>query len=224
MARSSPAEQSGLKTGDFILKIEDKKDNAIINIEKTSQIQTFISQHKGNELTLTIQRGSDVFQKELTPRVSPPAGQGAMGVELVRTVLIPYPWYEAPARGIEETFKSTIQTIKGWAEAITSVSRGVPSGVQFVGVVGIIDLFNQFVKLGPAYFLLFLGKISIYLALFNILPIPAADGGKMVFLAIEAIRKKPVPDKIEENITAVFFFLLVGLMIFVTIKDVIRIF
>jgi len=71
----------------------------------------------------------------------------------------------------------------------------------------------------------FFGIISIYLAIFNILPIPSVDGGKLLFLGIEAARKKPVSQKIEQNITAAFFILLITLAIFVTIKfDIPRLF
>ena len=66
--------------------------------------------------------------------------------------------------------------------------------------------------------------ISIYIALFNILPIPALDGGKLLFLGIEAVRRKPVSQKIEQNITVVFFMILIALMVLVTIKDVVRLF
>ena len=66
--------------------------------------------------------------------------------------------------------------------------------------------------------------IALYIALFNILPIPAVDGGKLFFLGIEAIRKRPISPKIEERVTAVFFMALILLMVFVTIKDIIRIF
>jgi len=71
---------------------------------------------------------------------------------------------------------------------------------------------------------MFLAMISIWLALFNIFPIPALDGGKLLFLGIEAVRKKPVSQIIEQKITTAFFLALILLMIFVTIKDVIRLF
>ena len=85
-------------------------------------------------------------------------------------------------------------------------------------------LFRSFAKLGVNYYLQFIAMISIYLAIFNILPIPALDGGKLLFLAIEKVRRKPVSPKIEQNITGAFFTFLVALMIWVTIKDIIRLF
>jgi len=85
-------------------------------------------------------------------------------------------------------------------------------------------LMAQVARMGINYYLQFIAIISIYLAIFNILPIPALDGGKLLFLGIEAVRKKPIPQKIEQNINSVFFVLLLTLMIWVTIKDITRLF
>ena len=83
---------------------------------------------------------------------------------------------------------------------------------------------SQFLKLGINNFLMFIGMIAVWLALFNLLPIPALDGGKLLFLAIEAVRKKPISQKIEQKITVFFFLCLLILMLFVTIKDIINLF
>jgi len=91
-----------------------------------------------------------------------------------------------------------------------------------MGPVGIFGLFTQVSQLGVNYFLQFIAIIAIYIALFNILPIPALDGGKLLFLGIEGIRRKPLPQKIEQNINAIFFALLITLLIWVTIKDIAR--
>jgi regulator of sigma E protease len=92
-----------------------------------------------------------------------------------------------------------------------------------MGPVGIFHLFAKISNLGINYFLQFIGLISIYLALFNLLPIPAVDGGKLVFLGIEAIRRKPLSPQLEQKITACFFALLIALMIWITIKDLLKI-
>lgn len=102
--------------------------------------------------------------------------------------------------------------------------QGMPAGAQVVGPIGIFDLFGQMSAMGISYFLRFTALVSIFLALFNILPIPALDGGKLVFLGIEAIRRKPVSVKIEQNLTAFCFALLILLLIFVTFKDLQRLF
>jgi len=222
VAPGSPAQLAGLTAGDTISEIKSKE--ASVKITTVKEVQTLISNNAGQEITLVIQRGEEVFEKKIVPRTNPPQDEGAIGVALVRTALKQYPWYLAPWQGILATFNLTKAVAEGYFQAITNIAKGVPSGVELVGPVGVFSLLNQASRLGVSYFLNFLALISIYLAIFNVLPIPAADGGKLLFLGIEAVRKKPVDPKIEQRITAAFFSLLIILMIWVTIKDIRRLF
>lgn len=202
------------------LKIKNEK----LKITKVKEVQEFTEMNKGEEVILTIQRGKEVFDVSLVPRVSPPEGEGPMGVALARTAIKSWPWYQAPIQGIIATANLTLAIIQGWAQALVNAIKGLPTGAQLMGPVGIFDLFTQVSQLGIVYFLQFIAIISIYIALFNILPIPALDGGKLLFLGIEVVRKKPVSQKTEQNITTFFFGLLILLIILVTIKDIMRIF
>lgn len=223
----SPAKGIDLKIGDVLSSINYQQTE--INITKIKEVQDFIGVHKGEEITLIIKRGEEVFEKKVVPRISHPEDQGPLGVGLVRTALKPYPWYQAPLQGILTCGKLTANIVSGWIMAIKSALgiAELPEGIEmeFMGPLGIFDLLREYFKLGINYFLFLVSLISIALALVNILPIPALDGGKLVFLAIEAIRGKPVNQKIEQNITASFFILLIILMIFITIKfDIPRVF
>lgn len=220
VAPNSPAEEAGIKAGDVIKRL------GINEIDKVKEIQEFTKTYLGEKITLTVERGKEIFEASLTPRASPPEGEGAMGVALIRTADKSYPWHQAPVKGIVASWNLTSAIVVGLAQTVGNLvqGNGLPPGSQLVGPVGIVSLMGQATKLGISYYLQFIAIISIYLAIFNILPIPALDGGKLLFLGIEKIRRKPVPIKIEQNITAIFFVLLIALMIFVTIKDVIRIF
>lgn len=224
ISQGSPADLAGIKLGDTIkeLKGQDSK----IKIEKVKEIQDFVDKYKGKEITLTIERGKETFQVILTPRLNPPEGEGAMGVALVRTAVKSYPWYLAPIQGIQATGNLTWTIIKGFGQILNNIiiGKGISPEVQLMGPVGIISLVAQVSQLGMVYFLHFIALLAIYLAIFNILPIPALDGGKLIFLGIEAVRKKPVSQKVEQAVTAVFFAFLVTLMIWVTIKDIMKFF
>jgi len=224
VSKNSPAEKIGLRPGDIILKIKAKDTGFEEDITKTKQLQEFIDDNKGKDLVLTVERGKEIFDSSITPRLIPPEGEGAMGVGLMRIIIKRYPWYLAPLYGLKATGNLTVGVVSGWIEALSKVSQGVPAGVEVVGPVGIFTLFTQMGQLGATYFLQFIGIISVFMAVFNALPIPSADGGKLVFLAIEGIRKKPVPENVEQRITSFFFFLLVAIMMWVTIKDIRKIF
>lgn len=222
ISADSPAKAAGLKPGDTIKQLTI--NNRQLTINKVKEIQDLTEQYKGEEIILTIQRGSEVFDVSLIPRVSPPSGEGPMGVALVRTSIKSYPWYQAPWQGILTTFNMTGAVVQGYGQAIKNLIGGKPTGVELMGPVGVFNLFTQVSQLGVSYFLQFVGMIAIYIAIFNVLPIPAVDGGKLLFLGIEAIRRKPISEKVEQNVTAAFFALLLIMMIWVTIKDVSRLF
>lgn len=211
----SPAEIAGIKIGDTLKQFN-----------KVKEVQEFSEKYAGQEVTLIIERGKEVFEVNLVPRLDASEDKGAIGILLVRTAIKSYPWYQAPVKGIEATIASTETIVITLAEVLGDffTGKGLPPGVQLVGPVGIGSLMIQFAELGINYYLHFVAIISIYLAIFNILPIPALDGGKLIFLGIEAVKKKPVSPKIEQKITAVFFALLIVLIIWVTVNDIIRLF
>lgn len=137
-----------------------------------------------------------------------------------------YSWYQAPIKGFLVTGSLTRSIVEGFGQIIGLAIQGepMPAGVKVLGPVGIFDFMGDRLDMGMVYFLHFIAIIVIHLAIINLLPIPALDGGKLVFLGIEAIRGKPISQKVEQNITAFFFLLLISLMIFITIQDIGRIF
>jgi regulator of sigma E protease len=191
---------------------------------KVREIQDFVDNYLGEKITLTINRGEETLKISLVPRVSPPEGEGSLGVALTRTAVQKYPWYIAPWQGFLTAGRLTIAIANGYAMAIKNIFLGAPSGVEMIGPVGVFNALAQTQQLGVTYFLNFLALICLYLAVFNLLPIPALDGGKVAFLIIEAIRKKPVSEKIEEKITLASFALLLLMMVWVTVKDVVNLF
>ena len=206
ISSGSSAEEAGLKMGDIIK-----------NFDKVKEVQEFTKAHKGQEIVLTIQRGKEIFDVSL---IAP------MGVALARTTLKSYPWYQAPLNGILATGQLTWLIIKSWGMVFSSLfqGQGMPAGVEIGGPVRIFELFVDVGNLGVSYFLQFIAFISISLALINVLPIPALDGGWLLFMIISRLRKKPLNQEVVRKVSTAFFFLLVGLMIWITVKDIMNFF
>ncbi|MDO8474423.1 MAG: site-2 protease family protein [bacterium] len=215
IAPGSPAKEAGLQAGDTVQ-----------DFEKVGEFQSFINQHKGEEIVLSIVRAGQNLSIPVTPRLEPPAGEGPLGIQLVRTGNMQYPWYEAPVVAFQKTAEITRDIVQGLLGTLAGVfsGKGLPEGVGVVGPIGIVDLLRNSFAFGISHFLSFLATLSIYLAIFNALPIPAVDGGRLFFLGIEAVRKKPMGTNIEQRINGVFFMLLITFMIWVTIKDITRLF
>lgn len=218
----SPAQIAGLRPGDVIKEL--KVENEHFEITKVKELQRLTQQYKNQEITLVIKRGKELFEVKLTPRAFPPAGQGPIGVSLVQTVIRKYPLVKAILEGIKTTFVFTFEIFRGYWQAFFNFLKRKPAFVEVVGPVGVFYLFNQAAEAGVNYFLQFVGIVALHLAVVNILPIPVLDGGKILFLLIEAVRKKPISQKTEEKITAFFFALLILLMIWVTIRDITKLF
>jgi regulator of sigma E protease len=205
---NTPAEQADLKSRDII-----------VGFYKIKDFQEFIGEHQNKEISFSVVRGNEVLEKKVKI-------EEALGVGLYRTATKTYPWYLAPWGGIETTGYYTTKIVYGWVimggwtlGLISELPEGIEEeDISVMGPLGISLLLGEFFKMGTDAFLSLVALIAIALAMINILPIPALDGGRMAFLTIEAVRGKPINYKIEQKINTVFFILLISLMIFITVR------
>ena len=215
IAKDSPAQSAGIKIGDAFQQL---------TIKEIEDVQKFVAFHAGQEITIQIRRGNEILEKNIIPRVSPPKEQGALGIAMAKTGLTSYPWYTAILKGFEATGKMLVAMIEMfWLLIKTLILKGTMIG-EIAGPVGIFSLTSQFVKLGWIYVLQFTAILSINLAILNALPFPALDGGRLLFLLIEKIKGKPLKFKTERIANTLGFAILIGLMIIVTLRDIIKLF
>ncbi len=129
--------------------------------------------------------------------------------------------FESLVQGFQQTVGVSVMQVVGFGNIIGSAisGEGMPAGVQVSGPVGIGNMALDFLERGVADYLEFVAFIASVLAVINILPIPALDGGRLLFLIIEKLKGSPLPQKIEQGVNAAFFLLLISFMIFITFKD-----
>lgn len=225
---NSPAEKAGMKIGDVILQVKSNRYESaqagpeVLKVEKIKDFQDFTKSHAGEQVTLTVQRQGQTLDLSFSPRLTSPQNEGPVGVGLERmaTLIKKYPWYQAPIQGAVYTWQTTVNALGGLYQVFANLfsGQGVPQGAEFAGPLGITVFLARAADYGAGFFLYFISVISVFIAIFNLFPIPALDGGKLIFLALEKIMKKPVPAKVEQNITAIFFIILIAMSIFITIK------
>jgi regulator of sigma E protease len=212
----SPAANAGLQVGDNIISIDGNSFDSVDDlIEYTS--------HKLDEtIALVTKRGDEVINSEIVLKDIDNSGVGKMGTGLVETAIVSYPWYEAIFEGFKASFSVAWQILVAFYELLKNliVEQTVPADIS--GPIGIAVMTSRVAKLGFIYLLQFTALLSINLMILNFLPFPALDGGRVLFLAIEKIRRKPVSQKIESMIHTVGFFILIGLVILVSVRDVSR--
>lgn len=228
IAPDSPAEQVGLEAGDIVrtFRIADRE----LRIADTTQFVNLINDHRGKEVTLTIEREREGKQLEMivAPRLASdtPEGEGALGVAISNVKFLRYPWWQMPVRsaitGTKEAF--------GWGVTILSSLRDMVKSLvlygqvpkDVAGPIGIARLTGHVAQQGWLAFLQFAGVLSINLAILNALPIPALDGGRLAFLGIEVLRRgKPIDPKTEHRIHLVGYAVLIALIVLVSVRDVV---
>lgn len=213
---NSPALKAGLQVGDEILTVAD---NPVTSVEG---IQEIIGHNLGQEVNLKVKRGDQEQDLTLVPRRAPPENEGPMGVALVKTGIVSYPWYQAIGKGVVATFSLLAAILVALFGIIKNLLLGVGVTEEISGPVGIAVMTGQVARMGFVYVLQFVAVLSINLAIINLFPLPALDGGRLLFLAIEKIRGKKVNRKIENTIHMIGFILLILLMLVITFRDVFK--
>lgn len=224
VAKGAPAEAAGLVVGDEILQRQMTPLGEEIVLKDIKTTQDYINANKGKELELKILRGKKELEVKITPRESVPEGEGAIGIGLTQTALVSYPWYESIGKGAVATWDIFTMIILGIYGLLKGFLAGNGSAADVSGPVGIAMLTRDVLDLGWVYLIQFTAILSINLGIINALPIPALDGGRILFILIEKLKGSPISQKVEQSFHAVFFALLILLMILVTYKDIAKFF
>ncbi len=207
---SSPAYVSGLRPGDVLYAVNGERvryNNAvskIIAVEENEAVITVL--RNGKELNFNVE---NIYNEE--------AGRNILGVN-IDFVRVPYTFFEAIG-GSFTYVGSSIQDMFGFFR--TMFTQGVQLD-DVAGPVGTIGIIGSAVRVGLEMVLQLSVMLSVNLAVINMLPLPALDGGRLAFLTLEGIRRKPVPERVEGMVHFVGIILLFGLIILLTFNDIKR--
>ncbi len=216
----SPAEQAGVLNGDQVLSIDGENfaDGEVAREALKPNVD-------GSPIEIKIERGGEEQTLKLAPTFIEDIGREGVGLALVETGKVRYPWYFAPVKGVTTTTGMTIQIVEAFGKLIAGVfTKDSDVAAQLSGPVGIAVLTGQVADLGLSHLVQFAAMLSVNLAVLNALPFPALDGGRILFLAIEAVRRKPVSQGFEQAVHASGFALLILLVVFVTYRDIVNLF
>jgi len=220
VSSDSPAQTAGVKMGDVIKYLKIKDNN--IAVSEIPTLQDIINNNKGREISLGLERGGKTLEIKATPRINPPEGEGALGIALAKTGVISYPWYQSFWLGVKSTFAITWAIITGFFGLLKNLITSGKIPQDIAGPVGIAVLTNQAATLGFIYLLQLVAIISLNLAVLNLLPFPALDGGRLLFIGIEKIKGSKVNPKVENAIHSIGMFLLIALILLITYHDILK--
>ncbi|MDD4410320.1 MAG: M50 family metallopeptidase [Candidatus Shapirobacteria bacterium] len=216
ISKDSPAEKAGLKEDDVIFKVADKE------IKNPNELTTEVAKYKGKDVQLIINNKEIV----VNVRENPPEGEGAIGIAISNTEMIKVPWYRIDKEiiaGFKEAYYWGKIIAGGVFKMISGLFMGqVPKDVS--GPIGMYEATSSINKnQGFLAVVHFFGIVSVNLAIVNILPFPALDGGRIIFVLYEMITKRKANQKLEMVVNNIGMILLLGLILLITVGDISRV-
>jgi regulator of sigma E protease len=215
----SPAARAGVERGDSIAMFDGHV------IEDANQAREYLMRRTEEGVDLVIQK-RDTTQKMVRVVAEPLKGTEmvGIGVGFVRTGFVSYPFHLAIVRGFTATVRMTGDILHAFSGLIIGLFSGQPIDASLSGPVGIAVMTGEVAAMGIVYLLQFAAILSINLGVINVLPFPALDGGRILFLIIEKLRGKAVNERLEIVVNNIGFLFLMALIVFVTVKDVMHLF
>jgi len=217
ISENSPAAIAGIKAGDIILSVNGKELGAVK--EAPELLKTEIQNSANKTIQIIVERNGNTDYLKVTPEAGTD-GKGRIGVQLIPNGT---PIYRRSNNILEifslaaEQFQQIfVGTVNGFYQLITNFQE---TAAQVAGPVKIVEAGAKLAESDISRLFLFAALISINLAIINILPLPALDGGQLAFLLIEGLRGKPLPTHIQDGVMQTGLMLLLGLGIFLIVRD-----
>ncbi len=214
---NSPGMNAGLKDGDVITAINNERVDA-------STFREFVTLHKGDVITVSVKRGGEEKSFSVQTRKEYPQNEGSVGIALVDQGMLRYPFHLALLHGVKDSFIIVGKIVEAFAGLLVGVLHGSVDRDSVSGPVGVFVLAGHAIQSGIQYVLPLIILITFNLAVMNVLPLPALDGGRIFFFILERIKGRPVSSRIENAIHGTGFLFLIILMIFLTVGDIKRFF
>lgn len=212
----SPAFQAGIKSGDTLVSIN--------GISLFPEAAADYIAHYDSKLNFKIKRGEEILTKEVVPAEGIVAGQKAVGISMESLGIVKLPFFRAFFEGWKTTWALTVATAEALGQFVSDAVVGKADLSTVTGPVGLVGMVGEVGALGFSHLLAFTALISINLSIINLLPFPALDGGRLLFVGIESVTRRRISPRIFNTLNTAGFALLIFLMILVTIHDVKNVF
>jgi regulator of sigma E protease len=222
IAPHSPAETAGLKIGDRLLMVSAGNESLSTDSLTVENVRNLVRRHLGESATIRVLRKNSELTFSAYIRPNPPAGEGPLGIAMAEVGILRYPWHQSILEAIRAGFIIAGNTFAALFFVLKNLIVEGRVGPGIAGPVGIVQIAGQTFELGILRLLNFAAILTINLAVLNILPIPALDGGRILFLGIERLRGKPIPPKVEQAFHTAGMAILIALILLITLYDIRR--
>lgn len=216
----TPAAAAGLMAKDEITSLN--AGGQTLKVSTSEQLIKLSKEYGGKELVFSVKRGESTKNISVVPRKNPPAGEGPLGIVITSYIEKKYPWYEAPFYGLVHAFQITRQIVVELGKTLVSLVTAQKTNVDVAGPIGIAQFTGQAIKFGNNAVLELMALLSLNLAVVNILPFPALDGGRLVFVVYEWITRRQVNKKVEQYTNIFGMIVLLSLAALISINDIVK--
>jgi len=221
----SPASVAGLQTGDNLLFVSSSVGSAQDEGLTPENIQNIIGESKGEQIEILYKRGDkDVTTAFVEPKINTETGKRYIGIAMDDIGVLKLPIHTAFLEGARTTYLFTKATVVGLGDFLWKIVTFKSDFSQVSGPVGIASMVGEANSLGFVYLLSLISIISINLAVINLVPFPALDGGRLLLVFIEVLIRRPISPKFVMWLNTIGFVLLILLMLVVTGHDIIKLF
>ena len=218
----TPAAAAGIQVGDIVKSVSYVPAGKTITVKTTDDLISFSHEYAGKPLTVTLSRNGHLLTVPLTPRTVVPKGQGPMGIAISDLEMHRYGlWTAANKAVVINVLRARDMLGSLWTVVARLATLRKPQA-EIAGPIGIAEVTGQAVKFGWAAVFEFASILSLNLAVLNILPIPALDGGRLLFVLLEKIFRKRVNPVFERNAHQIGMIILLVLIFLVSINDILR--
>jgi regulator of sigma E protease len=210
--KGSPAEKAGLKAGDKLIA------------ESVENLQMKINESETRGIDIVYVRNGQQSNTNVVAQQGIVEGKYAIGIAMDNVGTLKLPFLKAVVEALRFTLHMISVTIHGIYDLIIGIFNGTSHISSVTGPVGIAGLVGDAAKIGFTYLVMFTAMVSINLGVLNLVPFPALDGGRILFVIIEAIIRRPIKPAIANTINIAGFGVLIVLMLFITYRDIVQLF
>ncbi|MFA6476035.1 MAG: site-2 protease family protein [Candidatus Paceibacterota bacterium] len=222
--KDSPAALGGIKAGDQLISLSSGQEK-VVNLSADS-VRTFVKKFPNQEVKVEYSRkGLLATSSVLTviPKTNSSSSDAMIGIAMQKIGLVSAAWWKAPCYGLYFSYHLIVNTFLSFGDFFSMIATEGQGALAAVsGPIGIYGLMNDATKMGLVYILNFMVIISVNLAIINLLPFPALDGGRLLFVAIEAVIRRPIKPVIANTLNMIGFGLLLLLMAVIAISDIFK--
>ncbi len=221
---NSPAQKSGLRSGDKILSLKTNKDFIKISTSDTpaKAVQIFVKNNPTEKIDFYLMRGKKAKEIIVIPSIIKIGGKAMVGINMDMIGELHLPVYQAVWEGLKLSWDLTAKTAVGFYNLIAKSLSGHGSLSGITGPIGIIKIVGDAASFGFIYLLSFTALISINLVILNLIPFPALDGGQLLFILIEKIKGSRINPKTANIINFIGFGLIMLFMVIITYHDIVN--